>query len=75
MESFRHGDIDDKKHQKHLIANFLRAVYLYDDHIKITFDFDDDETGLDVPFETAESETSDAGSSCVLISTPQVYHC
>lgn len=74
LESFRHGDIDDKKHQKHLIANFLRAVYLYDDHIKITFDFDDDETGLDVPFETAESETSDSGSSCVLISTPQVYH-
>lgn len=74
LESFKHGDIEDRKYQKNLIANFLKAVYLYDDHIKITFDFDDDETGMDLPLETSETEAADSESSCVLISTPRVYH-
>lgn len=71
LESFKSGNIDDKRYQKKLIQSFLRAVYLYDDHIKITFDFDEDDTGIDLPVESGE-ESEEASS--VLISTSRVYH-
>ena len=71
LESFRNGNVEDKQYQKKLIQNFLRAIYLYDDHIKITFDFDEDDTGMDWPVDSMDdSEESD----CVLINTSRVYH-
>lgn len=70
LESFRNGDVDDRRYQKKLIQNFLRAVYLYDDHIKITFDFDEDDTGIDLPVDGVDGSDE---SNCVLISTSGVY--
>lgn len=71
LESFKNGDIEDQTYQKKLIQNFLRAVYLYDDHIKITFDFDDEDQGYDLPItDTVGSEENDG----VLIGTSKVYH-
>lgn len=69
LESFRSGDVNDIQYQEKLIQNFLRAVYLYDDHIKITFDFDEDDTGIDLPVDTEDGSDE---SDCVLINTSGV---
>jgi hypothetical protein len=37
LESFRDGDVSDKKYLKRLFNAFLVAVYLYDDHMEIVF--------------------------------------
>ena len=71
FESFRNGDVDSMKYQKTLIKHFLRAVYLYDDHIKITFDYDDSDTGVEIPLEDSSAESSEDTS--VLIDSLGVY--
>lgn len=38
LEHFRNADINDKDCQKELFDAFVRSVYLYDDHITLTFD-------------------------------------
>ena len=72
FESFRNGDVNSMKYQKTLIKHFLRAVYLYDDHIKITFDYDDSDTGVEIPLEDSSAESSEDTS--VLIDSLGVYH-
>ena len=71
FEQFRNGEVDDSKYQRALIRNFLRAVYLYDDYIKITFDFDEDDTGVEIPIEDDSNATKEAS---VLISSPEGHH-
>lgn len=75
LESFRSGDIEDQDYQKKLIQNFLRAVYLYDDHIRITFDFDENDAEVDVQMDNDSVANESDESGCVLISSPRVYHC
>lgn len=70
LESFKNGDVNEKRYQKKLIQNFLRAVYLYDDHIRITFDFDEDDMGVDLP---ADIDNGSYESDCVLLNTTGVY--
>lgn len=41
LEHFKYEDMNNKECQKELFDTFIRAVYLYDDHITITFDFND----------------------------------
>lgn len=74
LESFRSGDIEDQDYQKKLIQSFLRAVYLYDDHIRITFDFDENDAGVDVQMDNDSVANESDESGCVLISSPRVYH-
>lgn len=69
FEQFRDGGVNDRKYQNDMIRHFLRAVYLYDDHIKVTFDFDDKDTGVDLPVEN--DAITEALS--VLISSPDVH--
>ena len=71
FESFRNGDVNSIKYKKTLIKHFLRAVYLYDDHIKITFDYDDSDTGVEIPLEDSSAENSEDTS--VLIDSLGVY--
>lgn len=60
FEHFRNGDVDDPEYQRMLIRHFLRAVYLYDDHIKITFDFaEDSDSGVEIPLDEASGEGSE----------------
>ena len=81
FEHFRNGSVDDVKYQKQLIRHFLRAVYLYDDHIKITFDFtEDSDPGIEIPIETDSGSDvgevksvlirGNMGSHTILIRTP-----
>jgi hypothetical protein len=53
LEHFRSGDIEDKAYQKELIRIFLQSVYVYDDHLKIIFNYGGDEQK--VPFSEIES--------------------
>lgn len=46
LESIRQGDPADKAFQATVIRDFVRAVYLYDDHLKLIVDF----TGKDTPY-------------------------
>ena len=39
LDTFRNGDITDKMYQAKLINDFVSAVYVYDDNIKIVFTF------------------------------------
>jgi DNA invertase Pin-like site-specific DNA recombinase len=39
LESFREGDIENKEYQARLIDAFVTAVYLYDDEIRIVFNY------------------------------------
>lgn len=41
LESFRHGDEGDKEYQRNLIKAFVKAVYLFDDKIRIVFSNDE----------------------------------
>ncbi|MBE6537972.1 MAG: recombinase family protein [Ruminococcaceae bacterium] len=41
FESFKDGDIDDKDFQKTLFDSFVTKIYLFDDRVKIIFDFTD----------------------------------
>lgn len=64
FESFANGEVDSPKYRKMLIKQFLRAVYLFEDSVKITFDFSETDTGLELPLESA---------SCGVRTTPIWY--
>lgn len=48
LESFKGGDISDKKYQAKLIDNFVQSVYLFDDHFDIVFSFARDKKRFDI---------------------------
>ena len=43
MEQLRHADFNDKNVRNDLVRIFIRAVYLFDDHLKFVFNFDADQ--------------------------------
>jgi site-specific DNA recombinase len=52
LESFRDGEVHDKKYQAKLFDTFLLAVYLYEDNIKLVFNFTGKNSFVDVPIDT-----------------------
>ena len=52
LESFRDGEIRSKKYQAKLFDTFLLAVYLYEDNIKLVFNFTGKNSFVDVPIDT-----------------------
>lgn len=50
LEQIRAGDVTDPDFQYRLIRDFVRAVYLYDDHLKIVVDFTGEKTSYKIPF-------------------------
>ena len=59
LESYRNGDIDDADYQKDLVRTFVQAIYLFDDRMKIVYNFDQSD-GHTVSLEQIES--SDKGT-------------
>ena len=67
-------------YQRKLIRQFLRAVYLFDDHIKIIFDFaEDTDSGVEIPIDESGGDGGEVkdvlirgnmGSHIILIRTP-----
>lgn len=58
LESIRHGDPTDKAFQRMVIRDFVKAVYAYDDHLKLIVDFTGKDNSVDIPITTAETNTS-----------------
>lgn len=63
LKSLQYGDVDDKEFQKKLIDSFIVAVYLYDDKLKIVFDYSGDKNRIDVPI-TLEDVEAEATAEC-----------
>ena len=49
LELVRSGDVTDKSFQQTLFQNFLRAVYCYDDHLKIVCNFSSKDRDITIP--------------------------
>lgn len=66
LESFRDGDVNDKKYQAKLFNTFLIAVYLYDKKIKIAFNFSGKKNTIQVPLDatTVDNIDNDAPEGC-----------
>lgn len=58
LQKLKDGDTEDKKYQKKLIDSFIRAVYLYDDTIKIEYYYSGEQNCFSFPLE-AESSNVD----------------
>ena len=57
LELFQNGDINDKNHQELIFDTFLIAAYLYDDRVKIVFNFEG-EKDTTIPFDIDEVDLS-----------------
>ena len=57
--SFRDGDIESREYQKKLISVFVKAVYVYDDRIRVLFNYGKESSRTDDVFvESSPSSTS-----------------
>lgn len=84
MQSFKKGRVDNAAFRKKLYDAFLVAVYLYDDRIKILFDWDKNKTPIELPIEnwSDDSETDSfdgdaftaSPSNKVRIAPPRLHH-
>ena len=55
---FRDGDINDQTFRMKLFDTFIKAVYIFDDNLKIVFSFSGDKNTISVPLEI-ENECED----------------
>lgn len=74
FEQFRDGNVDDKQFRKVLVNHFLKAVYLYDDRLKIIFSYTDDDSGIEVPIDVDGEETDSSEVKSVLITDSMSHH-
>lgn len=71
FRQFRDKDYTDRECQKQLISTFVNSVFLYDDHLKLNFNFSSDSRIISL----SESEAADAGEvfvHCASCSTSRV---
>lgn len=54
LHSFRDGNISSQKFRAKLFDTFLRAVYAYDDELKIVFSYSKDKNTVQIPFDLDE---------------------
>ncbi|MGN0779138.1 MAG: recombinase family protein [Aristaeellaceae bacterium] len=76
MQSFRNGNVENSAFRAKLFDAFLVAVYLYDDRIKLAFDWDKDKKTIEVPIETwgdSDTYTDDIPGECVRIESPESH--
>ena len=73
LEEWRNGDYDSPEFRKQLIDIFLNAVYLYDDRLKIIFNYNDKDSELAMTLEEID-EVEVTADSCVRIGSPTDHH-
>ena len=54
LETFRIGDVTDKKYQAKVIDSFVQAVYLYDGEMRIAFNYFGKQNGVTVSLSEIE---------------------
>lgn len=67
MNSFKNGDINDISYRQALIDNFVNAVYVFDDHIKVIYNY---ENGTDT-ITLTEIEEAFSGSDLNSFAPPK----
>ena len=61
LYDIRVGDAKDKDFQRRVIRQFVRAVYLFDDHFKLSVDFTGENTVFDIPLNIESEGISEDG--------------
>lgn len=61
LESFRAGDINDKKYQAKLFDTFLISVYLYDNKLKLVFNFSGKKNTVNIPLDASVVDSIEKG--------------
>jgi len=69
FSSFRRGDVTDKEYQEKLFDNILIAAYVYDDHVKLEFNYTGNKHRKKVSF--AFVDNVDADDTSVRICSPE----
>jgi hypothetical protein len=69
FSSFRRGDVRAKDYQEKLFDNILIAAYVYDDHMKLEFNYTGNKSRTKVPYTLIEGVDKDG--SGVRIDSPQ----
>ena len=59
LHYLRKGDARDKRFQREVIDDFIRAVYLYDDHFKLVIDFTGKETVFEFNLSDVDASTGE----------------
>lgn len=62
LESFRNGDVADKKYQARLIDSFVQAVYLYDGELRIVFNLTKNNSDTTISFAEVDGLTPAAAA-------------
>lgn len=74
LESFREGEVTSKKYQAKVIDMFIQAIYLYDDELKIVFNYCGKNKQITISYKEIDalghSDVSDTGSFSVRTSPP-----
>lgn len=73
MESLREGNIENKEYQRKLIDTFVKAVYLWDDKIKIEYYHTTKKHRSTYPIEKEDVSIVEA-EGAVRTSSPQLHH-
>lgn len=60
LESFREGDVEDKRYQAKMIDSFVQAVYLYDHELRVAFNFTKNRDSVTIPFEEVDELCPDS---------------
>ena len=64
LKTFQQYDIDDPKVRANLFKTFISAIYLYDDHFRIVFNYSGDNSEIDLPLIDAIGQSNNpAGCS------------
>ena len=74
LEGIRNGDCEDKKFQWEIIRDFVRAVYLYDDHFKLSIEFTGEKTVYDCLFKKTEDGSAPDNTSSVRLGHEVLHH-
>lgn len=72
LTQLRDGDVTDKEYQRRLINTFVKAVYLWDDKIRIDYYYTGEKNSVELSFKDKPSggETQDG----VCTSSPSLHH-
>jgi hypothetical protein len=62
LESFRAGDVTDKKYQAKLIDSFVQAIYLYDGEMRAAFNYCGKKNSVTVSLDEVDGLGGDASA-------------
>lgn len=72
FESIKTGDPADKDFQRMVIRDFIKAVYVFDDHLRIVVDFTGKDNIIDIPIKSGEN-SAEGSADGVRAKTDKVY--